>query len=38
MYYLNEKEQFYYLKNGFMTTMMPATCTFNTRIAQIFFI
>jgi len=26
--------KYYYFKNGFMTTMMPDTCTLNTRIAQ----
>ena len=34
MYYLNKNDQFYNLKNGYMTTMMPDTCTLNTRIAQ----
>ena len=34
MYYLNKNDQFYYLKNGYMTTMMPDICTLNTRIAQ----
>jgi len=36
MYYLNKNDQFYYmyLKNGYMTTMMPDTCTLYTRIAQ----
>ena len=34
MYYLNKNDKFYYLKNGYMTTMMPDTCTLKTRIAQ----
>jgi len=34
MYYLNKNDQFYYLKNENMTTMMPDTCTLNTRILQ----
>ena len=39
MYYLNKiikysKYYNYYFKNGFITKMMPDTCTLNTWIAQ----
>jgi len=40
MFYLNKNDQIFkisqltILKNGSLTTMMPDTCTLNTRIAQ----